>query len=305
MGVFQDISKGCEIMAQDTANWTQKNRANILTGFNVVGTIVTAVLSAFGGAKSAREIDAESAKLQRPLTTKEKAKLCWKNFLPTAGVGAGSIGSGIASNRIMAGDIARLTTDVTLAHKAINEWKKASNEVLTEKQQNEIKEKIGENKLEKIPAEDIQNVQDLPSGGYGVTQLFVDGFNEEIKFFSTVDKVQLALSQLRTEMALLKPRDPHGHSPTVLGIPYVNWLYKIGWTNSTKAYRSDSTIIKNYGWNKGYMDDYGCCNDDEISAYLKPSETEWRGQMRSCYVIEWDTEPSDMKLGNILKSDIA
>lgn len=298
------IKQGYQIMGMEARDKVVANRANIFTGLSVVGTIGTAVVSAFAGAKSARQIDAKAAELQRPLTTKEKAKLCWKNFLGPAATVVGSSAGAIGSNRVMAGDIARLTADVTMVQKAYNEFRKASNEVLTEKQQEEVRDKIAENKMAEIPQKEIDRVQDIPGGGYGVTQLFVDGFNPEVKFFSTVDKVELAMAELRNEMALLPARNKQGYSPVILGIPYVNWLYKIGWVDPTTAFKTDSIIFKKYGWNKGYPEEDGTSNDDEISAYLKPGETMWQGQRRSCYYIEWDQAPSDMELGNLIKSDI-
>lgn len=299
MGFLQTMGTGYKIMGQEAKQKVVDNRANIFTGVSVVGTIATAIVSAFGGAKSARQIDAKAAELGRELTLKEKAKLCWKNFIAPAGTVIGASAGAITSRVIDSGDIARLTTDVAVVSKAYSEFKKASSEVLTEKQQQEVKDKIAEEKISKLEPEKINRLPD--PGGPGITQLFMDNFSG-IKFFSTVDKVRLAESKLKEMMADLKPRVRLGFSPAIHGVRYYEWLSFIGADeDSSNMFTKEISIFKDYGWNKGYHDD-DFDDDDVISFYLAPGETVYQGQERSCYVVYWDTDPSDMKLGDILKS---
>lgn len=299
MGFFQTVGEGFKVMGEDAKQRVADNRANIFTGVSVFGTIATAIVSAFGGAKSARQIDAKALELQRPLTTKEKAKLCWKNFLVPAGTVIGSSASAITSRVIDSGDIARLTTDVAVVTKAYNEFKKASNEVLTEKQQMEVKDKIAEEKIQKLDPQKVNALQD--PGGRGVTQLFVDNFSG-IQFFSTMDKVRLAASKLREMMADTKPRNRYGRSSVVLGVPYREWLSMIGIDSNTgSVFNREVSLYKNYGWNKGFQDE-GYNDDDQIEFYTSPGETVYQGEDRSCYLIIWETDPSDMNLGDMLKS---
>lgn len=300
MGFLQTVGDGFKIMGEQAKQKVADNRANIFTGVSVLGTIATAIVSAFGGAKSARQIDAKAEELQRPLTTKEKAKLCWKNFIVPAGTVIGSSAGAITSRVIDSGDIARLTTDVAVVTKAYNEFKKASNEVLTEKQQQEVKEKVAEEKRERIKPEDFENAP--YSGNIELPQLFVDGFDDNVKFISTVDGVRRIFAELRAEMAQTKPRERYGYSPTVCGVKWTRWLQKIGYEKPARLGPNRGSIYQNYGWNKGYAEEDGTSNDDEISAYFSPGETEYQGQMRSCYIIVWDQDPSDMRLGDMLKS---
>lgn len=301
MGFLQTVGEGYKVMGEQAKQKVADNRANIFTGVSVLGTIATAIVSAFGGAKSARQIDAKAAELQRPLTTKEKAKLCWKNFIVPAGTVIGSSAGAITSRVIDSGDIARLTTDVAVVTKAYNEFKKASNEVLTEKQQQEVKDKIAEEKRNELTPSTVNQVSDIPGGGPGSSQLFVDNFSG-IKFFSTMDKVRLAESRLREMMQDLKPRNRFGYSNAVLGVPYREWLSFIGIdVHNSNMYDQDITIFKDYGWNKGYNED-GFDDDDGIAFYASPGETVYQGEPRSCYILVWETDPTDMKLGDILKS---
>ena len=299
MGFLQTMGTGYKIMGEEMKQKVVDNRANIFTGVSVVGTIATAIVSALGGAKSARQIDAKAAELGRQLTLKEKAALCWKNFLAPAGTVIGASTGAIASRVIDSGDIARLTNDVAIVSKAYSEFKKASNEVLTEKQQQDVKEKIAEKTHENIVPGEFDK---LPNrGGCDLPQLFVDGFDPNIKVVSTMDKICLGITKMQKKMAELKPRVRYSYSPKINGVKWVDWLKEIGAETEVTAYKKGG-LYEKYGWNKGYLEEDGTCTDDIISAYFSPGETEYMGQIRSCFVIEWDVNPSDMTLGDILKS---
>ena len=299
MGFLQTIGTGYQIMGQEAKQKVIDNRANILTGVSVIGTIATGIVSAFSGAKAARKIDAKAAELQRPLTVKEKAALCWKDFILPAGTVIGSSASSITSNRIQAGDIARLTTDVAVVTKAYNEFKKATNEVVSEKQQQQIKDTIAEEKRQQMDPKVTNRLVD-PEMGMGRAQLFVDGFSG-VQFFATVDKVRLAESKLQHMMSELKPRTWLGYyTSSTIGVPYREWLSLIDAETNVPTYSRDVSIYANFGWNKGYWSE-DIDDDDVISFYLSPGETIYRGEERSCYVITWDQDPSDMKIGDMVK----
>ena len=299
MGFFKTMATGYQIMGQEAKQKVVDNRANIFTGISVIGTIATGIVSAFSGAKAARKIDAKAAEVQRPLTTKEKAALCWKDFILPAGTVITSSASSITSNRIQAGDIARLTTDVAVVTKAYNEFKKATNEVVTEKQQQQIKDTISEEKRKQMDPAVTNRLVD-PDMGMGRAQLFVDGFSG-VQFFATVDKVRLAESKLQNMMMELKPRQWLGYyTSNTHGVPYREWLCLIEAETNVPTYNRDISIFANYGWNKGYWSD-NIDDDDVISFYLSPGETIYKGEERSCYVINWDQDPADMKCGDMLK----
>lgn len=299
MGFLQTIGEGYKIMGQEAKDKIIDNRANIFTGVSVIGTIGTAIASWIGGMKSARAIDAEQDRLQRPLEMKEKAKLCWKNTIVPAGAVIASGASAITSNRIQAGDIARLTTDVVVATKAYNELKKATNEVVTEKQQMAIKDKVAEKDLEKVPQEQIDRLVD-PSE-FGRSQIFREEFSG-IVFCSTVDKVRLLIAELQTKMKEIKPRNKYGYTPRIWGVHYYEWINGIRKLDpSATLLDKETAIYKNYGFNKGYWN-LDQDDDDDISVYFAPGMITYHGEERSCLSIIWDQDPSDMNLGDILKS---
>lgn len=306
MGVFGTIIEGYKVMGQEAKQRTIDNRANIFTGASVVGTIATGIISAFAGAKSARQIDAAAVIKGEPLTLKEKAKLCWKNFIAPVATTGGSIAGAIGSNRILTSDVSRLTQDAVMATKAYNELKKAQQEVLDEKHQQAVKANIAEKEIEKAKEEPkrIESIPDIPGGGVGNSQLFMDSFSG-IAFWSTQDKVMLAIKTLQEEMRDTKPREHNSYvTGAIIGVKYTRWLDLIGADKGNKYYKSETSLHSYYGWNKGYHDDYTPGDDDDtISCYLSPGEVSYNGEMRSCYVIEWDQDPSDMRLGDILKRE--
>lgn len=300
MGIFQTIGQGYQIMGQEAKQNMVNNRSNIFTGVSVLGTIATGIVSALAGAKSARQIDAAAATMGRPLTAAEKAKLCWKNYIvpvgTTIGASAGAIGSRVTDAKMIAG----LTQDVTMISRAYSEFKKASNEVLTERQQMEVKEKVAEKDREKISEEQLARVYAAPSPIGDV--LFADDFSGLV-WPSNKNKIELALAKCREEMNGLQPRNEQPFTPDILGVPFGTFLTWAGYFTSTGNgdVKDQAEIFKNYGWNKG--DRTGSMNDDDpISCYLSPGERVYMGEMRPCYIIVWDVNPSDMRLGKYLKS---
>ena len=192
-----------------------------------------------------------------------------------------------------------MTTDVTLVTRAYNEFKKASNEVLDEKQQQKVKEQIAQKEFDKIDSNKVNQM--VEPTDIGRCQLFKDKFSGFV-FFSTIDKLELRASKLREMMADLKPRSREGYSPTVLGVAYSEWLsYNDYFEKGEYASKKDTTFLQYFGWNKGFNDD-GYDDDDPIQFTLVPGETMYHGEQRSCYVLIWDVDPSDMRLGNTLKS---
>ena len=109
-------------MVSDLAKKAQflinENSTTILTGAGVAGTVATAVLSGRASFKAALLLadedrrDAAAAERENapfvPLTTFERVKVVWPQYIPTVGLGAVTITSIIFSNRISAKEAAAL-----------------------------------------------------------------------------------------------------------------------------------------------------------------------------------------------------
>lgn len=303
MSFFQTLGEGYKIMGQEAKQKVVDNRANIFTGVSVIGTIATAIISWINGGKSARAIDAESARLQRELTLKEKAQVSWKHaIVPTVTV-AGACAGSITSNRIMSGDIARLTTDVAVVTKAYNDFKKATNEVIDEKKQKQVQHVIGDQQREEIDQKTLDKLPE-PDRQDGAPRCpLIKEPISRIVFFQTEDKIAAVIAQMREEMALLKPRNREAPlSQWVHGVHLSRFLEGVAAISPEELSisKKTDTILDNYGWNKGYWKD-GINDDDQIGCDLEPGEVIYKGEKRLCYIIDWHKMPSDMMLGNKLK----
>lgn len=303
MGFLQTLGQGYKVMGQEAKQGIIDNRANIFTGISVLGTIATSVVSWLGGMKSARQIDAKTIELGRPLETKEKVQLCWKNVILPAGTVIVSTGSGITSNRIMNNDIARLTTDVAVVTKAYNEFKKATNEVVTEKQQKQIQHEVGEQQRKEIEQDKLNKlVEPTVPEGAARCALFKEPVSR-ITFFSNEDRVKAAVAQMQTEMALMKPRsidNPMSRFSWGVELKRFFELLEAMPKEELDMYEKTDVTLNHYGFNKGYWKN-GQNDDDHIGYGLDPGETIYNGEKRLCYIIDWDKYPSDMMLGNKMK----
>jgi hypothetical protein len=137
----------------DLANQAKKflvdNAPTILTGAAAVGVVGTAYLTGRATFKAAEVLKKaeyfSEAENGRPLTSKEKAQLCWRLYLPAAAMGALTISALISSNRIGNNRAAGLAAAASLSARAFEQYK------------DKVKEKFGENKSREVRDELAQD----------------------------------------------------------------------------------------------------------------------------------------------------
>lgn len=71
------VQQSVRKLGERFGDFYEANKPHIYTGIGIGGTIMTGVLAAQSGARSARKIDRKEQELGRPLTLIEKGKLCW------------------------------------------------------------------------------------------------------------------------------------------------------------------------------------------------------------------------------------
>ncbi len=71
----------------------QANRPELLLGASIVSTVSGVILAARGGYKSGQQVLQQEIDTKTEMTTREKAKLTWINYLPAAGLTASALGS--------------------------------------------------------------------------------------------------------------------------------------------------------------------------------------------------------------------
>lgn len=297
MGFFGTMIEGYKIMGQESVSYIQNNKAQIASGVSIIGTIVSNVLSTKAGAKSARMIDAKEYELARPLTTKEKVQLCWQNhILPTAVAGTSCVSAAYSNNEHVK-NFNRAATAYGAVKRLYDSTQRATKEVLGEKKAKEVQDKVNKKYIEEHPEVKEQLTTQKINPQPGVMVRFWEPVSG-IDFYSTVDKIELAIKAMNAEMAAMPPRDASSK------LSYRNGRYGIRITRFFELMdikipdgKAISEPMQNYGWNKGrYRNE-----DESIGAWYSPMTLN-EDTMETCAAINWDTRPSDMRYGDYIKS---
>lgn len=288
-----NIENGFKAIGGEIRDFYSKNKTHIFTGLSIGGTVATCVLSVKAGAKSARRIDEKERELGRHLTRAEKRKLCWKDMvLPVGSCVLASVSS-LGTDVIATRDIARSNALFIASEKAYEKLSEKTKEVLGEKKAKQVKdEMVKEEIIEKqIPLTQV-SFDDAPRTGTGTLYPFLDGYSG-LRFWSTVDYIDCCVLKLNNYMRDLAPRgDEYDYEDKIVGVPYREWLGYLGFKDNVIK----TPERKNKGWNKGFHKDGS--DDDPIEYYRTTVELE---PGFAVTVINWEKEPTDMKLGRLIK----
>lgn len=287
------ILEGYKVMGKELGQKIVANRANILTGASVVGTVATAVISGKDTAKCMRRLQKEYAVDPAELNLQQKIKMCWKDYIPTALSVVGTSAASIGSNRISAATIAQLGTALVRSKTVADNFKKAATEVIGEKEVQKIEQKEAENRIAQVTPQmimDAPHFEDPGEQGF----LFMEKVTN-LLFYSTRDKVENATLRYRAIFEELAPRGAEGFdSPGIeVGVKYKEWLSFIGFGKDI----TNRSIYSHLGHNKGGKNTF----DDSLDYTVKPGATP--DGRNTCWVIDWDNDPTDMRTGYYLKKD--
>lgn len=185
----------------------------ILTSIGIVGMVTTTILAVKATPKALRLIDEEKSKVfnqlrseeipgnntdYKELTLKpiEMVKVTWKCYAPVAVTGVFSIACLIGAQSVNARRTAALATAYKLSETALAEFKDAAVDVIGEDKVKEVKQKIAENKVEKVTSD--ENRAKVIVTGDGDT-LFIDPFSNT-QFQSSKNKIDAAVNELNRRM---------------------------------------------------------------------------------------------------------
>ncbi len=292
------LIEGYKILGKEAMAYAVKHRAGIGTVVSIGGTIVSNIMSTKAGAKSAREIDAKEQEIGRQLTPKEKIQLCWKNHIASAATaGLSCAGAGYSHNQHVK-DFNKVALAYSGVKKLYDSAQKATKEVLGEKKNAELQDKLNQKYLEEHPEEKKKILEAGPNPDPHTMRKFWEPITGET-FYATVDQVELVLKIMRNEMEALKPRDPRNNLCYCgkYGIKLARF-FELGHWDLPNG-KSISTTMTNFGWNKGK--EKNGSDDDNIDAYFTPMMLDDE-TLETCVAINWETRPSDMTYGDYLKS---
>ena len=285
-----DLKDGYLLMGDICNSWYEQNKAHFWTGVSMAGSALTAIASANDTARVFRKCRKEYGCDPKELPVKERLKLYAANYITTAGCLGTSIFGAVKSDRESTKIIAERTGLYLATRKSYDLLKKNLKEVVGEKKAQQVQDKAAEEKIERVVTP--ERVADAPVFGRG-DQLFMDGYTEEL-LWSNIDFLRRCEMEMKEMMRELAPRNhEYDYYDNEVGVHYYEWLSKVGFPRE----KWNTKERKHVGWNKGFRKDGE--DDDPISFYTVAKEYE---PGKSCLVIEWEKDPSDMRLGRLIKS---
>lgn len=286
------LIEGYKIMGKEMGSYMMTHKAGIGTAVSIGGTIVSNILSTKAGMKSARMIDAKEAELGRSLKMGEKLKLCWTNHIgSTFTAGVSCVGAGYSHNQHVK-DFNKAAIAYANIKNLYDASKQATREVLGEKKNAELQDKINQKYLEEHPEVKQKIVRTGPNPDPSTMRKFWEPTSGEV-IFTTTDKLEMAFTVMNSEMQAMKPRS---YQRGKYGIRLTRLFDLLD--HELPVGKMTSEIMENYGWNKG-QEDNGV-EDEKIGAYYTPMLLD-PDTAETCAAINWDTKPSDMRMGDYLK----
>lgn len=139
-----DILNIAKAALKTSKNYVVKNGPTILTGISAVGTVSGVIFGVKATPAAMTLIKNEEERLGRPLTRWEKAKLCWKLYIPAGGMVVLSVGSGFSANAINLKRNAKLITACSAFEYTLNEYQKRVVETIGEEAEKDIRKATAE-----------------------------------------------------------------------------------------------------------------------------------------------------------------
>ena len=286
-------------LGQRFGDFYEANKPHIFTGIGIGGTILTGVLAAQSGARSARKIDKKERELGRRLTFLEKGKLCWTDALAPMAVGVISCYSTYKVDATLSAELAKRTTMLIASEKAYEKLSEKTKEVLGDKKAKQVQDEIVSEKVQQAKQNGILTLDDFinaPRVGNGQLSMFVDEYTM-LPFWSNRDYIALQVMELRQMMSELAPRDPdNDYNNKKVGVPYREWLHRIGYYDPRIV---DTPERKDRGWNKGFDKKYH--SDDDVIDF-ETHAISWDENV-TAHAVTFTTPPSDMTMGRMIKSN--
>lgn len=137
---------------KSTGNFMSKHTPEILTGFGIAGMITTTILAVKATPKALALIEKEKERQWvDELKPIDVVKTTWKCYLPSAILGAASVGCLVGSSAVSLKRNAVLATAYKLSETALTEYKDKVVETIGEKKEKLVREAVAEDKVKNTP----------------------------------------------------------------------------------------------------------------------------------------------------------
>ena len=232
--------------------FVDQHSAAILTGIGVVGVATTAVLTGRASIKAYELImDEENSRIfeankdkkagdtaaaVESLTSKETARLVWKEFVPPILAGSGTIFAIIMANRLASKEVAAMAAAYTLSDRAFQEYKEKVTQKFGENKEQAVRDEVAQERVNKNPPGSHEVIlagtgdvlcMDLYSGRY---------------FQSSMEKIRQAENKINFEII------NHSYSSLSsfydeLGLPATEMSDMLGWNLENRIEIKFSTAM--------------------------------------------------------------
>lgn len=172
----------------DVGKMLREHSPEILTGIGVAGVAITTFLTAKATLKCSDVLRDEN------MSVKEKAKECWKDYIPAGLTGVMTVTCIISGNKICLKRNAALAAAAKLSEAAFMEYRAKTLEVMGEHQEKKIYDAIAKDKVERTPI----NTTEVIVTGKGTTRC-MDGINERY-FESDLETIRQKVNSLNYRM---------------------------------------------------------------------------------------------------------
>lgn len=218
------MKKDVKQIANKVKTKAQKNSPVIFVGLGIAGMIGSTVLAVKSTPKALDIIKHEEEQKGDKLTKKEVVKATWKCYIPTAVTTAASIGCIVGGTKVSLSRTAAVSAAYEVSRAAFSEYKHKVVENIGHEAEQKIRDEIQQDKINKNPAPQIIEADDVNVTGYGNT-LCYDGlsgryFRSDMNALKNVENkvnhrlmtdMYVSLNELYSELGL-DPINPLGNS---------------------------------------------------------------------------------------------
>lgn len=143
-------------IARRTEKLVVDNSPSILTALAITGVVTTAILTGKATFRAAEilaeERVARDGRDKTPcITTQEKVKILWKNYIPAASAGVLTIACVVGANHIGTRRAAAVAAAFTISERAFEEYKDKVIERIGEKPEQKIRDEIAQAEIDRTP----------------------------------------------------------------------------------------------------------------------------------------------------------
>lgn len=189
------MNKTLTEISKSVSEAMHKHAPELLMGFGIAGMLTSTILAVKATPKAIKAIDAKKKELEKEkLTVSETVKATWKHYSPAVVTAGASVACLVGSGTINGKRNAALLTAYKLAETAHKEYKDKVVEVIGEKKEAQVKEKLVQEKIDSTPCNNQTII--VTNGG---NTLFLDYATGQY-FRSDISNVEKTINDLNRRM---------------------------------------------------------------------------------------------------------